>query len=109
MNGKTIWEIGRVFTNGTMEERHRLIQQHPDFIEKWKGRCRTIFKNVPERLKGSVPDEIAAAREISKFNKIAEGALIKCLEKDWINSGSSRHQVDTLYKKMGGVAASRHP
>ena len=111
MNGKTIWEIGRVLTGPYTEETQKMHDRYPDFIEKWGGRCKTVYKAVPERFKDQVPDEIAAAREISKFvTKLGLEVLIQCFERGYITSRSSRGEIDHLYTRMGGGSvASRHP
>ena len=51
MNGKTMWEIGRALNSPSREGLRELMEKHPDFIQKWGSRCKTINKAVPERFK----------------------------------------------------------
>lgn len=110
MNGETMWEIGRILSGPYTEETQKMHDKHPSFIEKWGSRCKTIYKNVPERFKDQVPDEIAAAREISKFaTTLGQSVLIMCFEKRWISDQSTRREIDTLYTRLGGGrVAPRH-
>jgi hypothetical protein len=113
MDGKTIWEIGRVLSGPYTEETQKMHDTYPDFIAKWGSRCKTIYKAVPERFKNQVPDDIAAAREISKFKtnpNVGLAKLIKAFEKGLITNRSTRSEIDNLYTSLGGgPVADRHP
>jgi hypothetical protein len=105
MNGK-FWEIGRIVLNGTPEEVQKIHQEYPAFVQMWGSRCGTIYKNVPEKFKGQVPNTIAAARQISAFGD----KLIECFEKGWITNRTTRKEIDVLYKSVcKKTLASRHP
>ena len=105
MNGKTMWEIGRALNSPSHEGLQELMEKRADFIQKWGSRCKTIFKVVPERFNDQVPDDIAAARQISPFGE----KLIECFEKGWITHRTTRKEIDNLYKIVCGVVlAKRH-
>jgi hypothetical protein len=106
MSGRLIWDIGKILTNGSHEEIKKLHEEHRTFVQKWGGRCKTVYKNVPEQFRGQVPDDIAAARQISAFGE----KLIECFTKNWITHSSTRKEIDRLYKTVCHVdLASRHP
>ena len=68
-------------------------------------------QSFPERFKDQVPDDIAAAREISKiYTKFGLAVLIDCFEKIWITNRSTRREIDALYTRLGARRpAPRNP
>ena len=110
MNGKTMWEIGHALCGPYTEETQKIHDKYPSFIEKWASRYKTISRAVPERFKDQVPDDIAAAREISKiYTKFGLAVLIDCFEKD--GSPTGRHDRDrrSLYSFGRTPPAPRNP